>query len=250
MRVLIAEDDAALSMFLTRTLEQEGHRVSTAADGRTALECVLEQEPDILLLDLGLPRMDGVDVLRALQGRADGIVVLVLTGRTDLSVRVECLDLGADDVMTKPFSMFELLARVRAICRRRQTAGDTVLRAGAIQMDRISRAVTCYGEPLDFTAKEYLLLEYLLQRKGQPVSRRELLANVWQMSPEAGTNVVDVYVNYLRRKLAAVGAHDAIRTIRGEGYAINVSQQPALPVFTMRPVQSAASSFSSAAEVA
>lgn len=239
MRVLVAEDDAALSLFLSKALEQEGHRVYTAADGVSTLNGVLEHEPDILLLDLGLPRMDGVDVLRALRSRASGMVVLVLTGRADLPVRVQCLDLCADDVMTKPFSMFELLARVRAICRRRQSTANTVLRAGAIQMDRISRIVTCHGETLDFTAKEYLLLEYLLQRKGQSVSRRELLANVWQMSPEAGTNVVDVYVNYLRRKFSAVGGHDAIRTIRGEGYAIDVVPEVTASVFARRPVQSA-----------
>lgn len=220
MRVMVAEDDSALSLFLKKALELDGHAVLQIADGATAVEYVHGEAPDMLVLDLGLPHMDGVDVLRALHDRVPSMSILVLTGRSQLAEKIECLNLGADDYLLKPFSMHELLARCRAIGRRRMGASASVLQHAGVRMDRIQRSVSYEGQALDFTSKEFTLLEYLLLQKGRSVSRKELLENVWQMSPDAGTNVVDVYVNYLRRKLGAVGATGVVETMRGEGYGI------------------------------
>ncbi len=220
MKVTVAEDDVALSMFLKKGLEMDGYAVRCIADGASTLEHVEEDAPDLLLLDLGLPRMDGVDVLRALHDRVPTMSVLVLTGRAHLAQKIECLNLGADDYLIKPFSLHELLARCRAVARRRAAAHTSILRHGALRMDRMARTVGVDGTPVDFTTKEFALLEYLLLQRGRSVSRRELLDTVWHMPADAGTNVVDVYVNYLRRKLSAVGFGDLIDTVRGEGYAI------------------------------
>ena len=220
MKVMVAEDDSALSLFLKKALELDGHVVLQTEDGVAAVTRVQEDMPDMLVLDLGLPHMDGVDVLRALHDRAPSMSVLVLTGRSQLAEKIECLNLGADDYLLKPFSMHELLARCRAIGRRRMGASAGVLQYGSLRMDRIQRSVTFEAMALDFTSKEFTLLEYLLLQRGRAVTRKELLQNVWQMSPEAGTNVVDVYVNYLRRKLGAVGATGVVETVRGEGYGI------------------------------
>lgn len=247
MRVMVAEDDAALSLFLKKALELEGHTVRAVADGASALEGIQEDMPDLLVLDLGLPQMDGVDVLRALHDRVACMSVLVLTGRSQLSEKVECLNLGADDHLLKPFSMYELLARCNAIGRRRTGSAAGILQCSGIRMDRIQRTVSYAGEMLEFTSKEFTLLEYLLLQKGRAVSRRELLENVWQMSPDAGTNVVDVYVNYLRRKLSTVGASGLVQTMRGEGYGIAAKNKSGSPQFSTIP---AATGFHAALEVA
>jgi DNA-binding response OmpR family regulator len=247
MRVMVAEDDAALSLFLKKALELEGHSVHVTADGASALEGIQEDMPDLLVLDLGLPQMDGVDVLRALHDRIASMSVLVLTGRSQLSEKIECLNMGADDYLLKPFSMCELLARCRAIGRRRMGSAASILQCAGLRMERIPRTVSYQGEMLDFTSKEFTLLEYLLLQKGRAVSRRELLQNVWQMSPDAGTNVVDVYVNYLRRKLNAVGASSLVQTMRGEGYGIASNQKSELSRFSAMPT---ATGFHTALEVA
>ena len=220
MRITVAEDELALAMFLKKGLELDGHTVCCVADGEAALSQVVEESPDLLLLDLGLPRVDGVDVLRTLAGSGSGTSLLVLTGRAQLAQRIECLNLGADDYLVKPFSLTELLARCRAVGRRRVSGQTGMLRHGTLRMDRIGRAVRVGGEGVDFTTKEFALLEYLLLQRGRAVTRRELLECVWRMPADAGTNVVDVYVNYLRRKLAKVGALELIETVRGEGYTI------------------------------
>jgi DNA-binding response OmpR family regulator len=224
LRVMVAEDDFALSMFLQKGLELEGHTVQCIGDGATAFQQIQEDAPDLLVLDLGLPRMDGVDVLRALQGKVPSMSILILTGRSHLPLKIECLNLGADDYVIKPFSLYELLARCRALARRRAGAGTGVLQFAGLRMDRILRSVTFDLQQVDLTVKEFTLLEYLLQKKGRAVSRRELLQEVWHMSPDAGTNVVDVYVNYLRRKMGVAGSTDMIETVRGEGYGIGVKK--------------------------
>jgi DNA-binding response OmpR family regulator len=236
MKVVVAEDDSALSLFLKKALELDGHVVHEIADGAAAVTVVLEDMPDLLLLDLGLPHMDGMDVLRALHDRVPSMSVLVLTGRSQLAEKIECLNLGADDYLLKPFSMHELLARCRAIGRRRMGASAGVLQHGLLRMDRIQRSVFYEGIVLDFTSKEFTLLEYLLLQKGRSVSRKELLENVWQMSPDAGTNVVDVYVNYLRRKLGSVGAMGIVETMRGEGYGIATKGAKSSSAYASYPV--------------
>jgi len=247
MRVMVVEDDTALSLFLKKALELEGHTVRVVADGVSAVEGIQEDMPDLLVLDLGLPQMDGVDVLRTLHDCVASMSILVLTGRSQLSEKIECLELGADDYLLKPFSMYELLARCKAIGRRRMGSAAGVLQCAGLRMDRIQRTVSYQTVMLEFTSKEFTLLEYLLLQKGRAVSRRELLQNVWQMSPDAGTNVVDVYVNYLRRKLGAVGASGLVQTMRGEGYGIAAKDKGDLPRFNTAAV---AAGFHAALEVA
>jgi DNA-binding response OmpR family regulator len=232
MRVLVVEDDRALGAFLRQGMELEGHRVAWAEDGETALVRAAEDHPDLMLLDLSLPRRDGVEVLVELRARREDAAVLVLSGRVDRNVRVQCLDLGADDYLAKPFSFFELRARCRALLRRRVQFADPVLRHGDLELNRIERRVARSGQTINLTAKEFSLLEYLLQHQGECVSRNELLAGVWQMPAETGTNVVDVYVNYLRRKVEGGTVHDAhgglIETVRGEGYRLGgMGKKPA-----------------------
>jgi DNA-binding response OmpR family regulator len=222
MRVLVVEDDKALGAFLKQGLEMEGHEVQWVEDGDAALSTIAQVSPDLIVLDLSLPRRDGTEVLGELRARQHDSSVLVLTGRSDLNARVHCLDIGADDCLLKPFSYFELMARCRALLRRRRHTADPVLRHEDLELHRIERRVTRAGRTLALTAKEFALLEYLMLNKGECVSRGQLLADVWQMSTESGTNVVDVYINYLRRKLSidADGVAPLIETVRGAGYRL------------------------------
>jgi DNA-binding response OmpR family regulator len=220
MRVLVVEDDRALGVFLQKGLTFEGHEVEWVGDGDAAVERARNWAPDLIVLDLGLPQRDGREVLAALSEEASRSSVVVLTGRGEVEERVRCLNLGADDFLPKPFSFQELTARCRAILRRRERYSDPVLRWDDIALDRLRRTVERAGIPVELTGKEFALLESLMLRRGQTCSRAELLEQVWQMAPETPTNVLDVYVNYLRRKLgAASDAHAAlIETVRGTGY--------------------------------
>jgi DNA-binding response OmpR family regulator len=224
MRVLVVDDDQALGAFLKKGMEMEGHRVEWVEDGEAALVQSAETHPDLVLLDLSLPKRDGMEVLAELRARHDDAAVLVLTGRNDLQVRVQCLDMGADDCLLKPFSYFELTARCRALLRRRQQFADPVLRHGDLELHRIEHKVMRAGRTIGLTAKEFSLLECLLLHRGECVSRSQLLSEVWQMPAETGTNVVDVYVNYLRRKVDAGAGNNAcaglIETVRGAGYRL------------------------------
>jgi DNA-binding response OmpR family regulator len=231
MRILIVEDDASLGLFLQRGLKLEGHDVHWVGDGEAGLRHAEESHPDLIVLDLSLPRKDGTEVLAEMRGRFNDTSVLVLTGRSHVEERVKCLNLGADDCLLKPFSFHELTARCRALLRRREQFADPVLRHGDVELNRMERKVTRNGQLVDLTVKEFSLLEFLLTRRGDCCSRSLLLREVWQMSPDAGTNVVDVYVNYLRRKLgAASGDGDAggsvIETVRGEGYRMGGGRKP------------------------
>jgi DNA-binding response OmpR family regulator len=229
MQILIVEDDAALGLYLQKGLRFEGHEVVLVGDGESGLQYALEHRPDLMVLDLSLPRKDGVQVLEEMQGRFSSTSVLVLTGRNAIEDRVRCLDLGADDCLLKPFSLSELMARCRALLRRRVQFADPNLRVGGVELNRMERKVSRAGQSIELTAKEFALLEYLMQARGRTCSRSELLREVWQMSPDAGTNVVDVYVNYLRKKLggarAALSAYEleqVIETVRGEGYVMSL----------------------------
>ena len=229
MRVLIVEDDASLGLFLQKGLKLEGHEVAWVTDGEAALTHARAERPDLMVLDLSLPKKDGTEVLAEMQGQFDGMAVLILTGRNDVEERVRCLNLGADDCLLKPFSFHELTARCRALLRRREMFADPVLRHGGVELNRIERSVTHCGRAVDLTVKEFALLEFLMQRNGRCCSRGVLLKEVWQMSPTAGTNVVDVYINYLRKKLgkAETGVDDpVIATVRGEGYRMGAVKKP------------------------
>ncbi|MFC6644275.1 response regulator transcription factor [Granulicella cerasi] len=232
MRVLVVEDDRALGMFLQKGLKIEGHEVAWVGDGDAAIELASTDVPDLIVLDLSLPRRDGMEVLTEVHRRHPETSVLVLTGRSQIDERVRCLDAGADDCLLKPFSFHELTARCRAILRRRARAGDSFVRFGGVEMNRLDRVVTREGEVIELTGKEFALLEFLLLRKGKACARGELLREVWQMPEDSPTNVVDVYINYLRRKLAMpegsdVQAVSVIETVRGVGYRMGLGESVA-----------------------
>lgn len=233
MRMLIADDDRALGTFLARGLESDGHQVTVATDGELAIEKARRELPEMAVLDLNLPRCDGMEVLEFLRSVTQDIPILILTARQEPETRLRCLDRGADDFMQKPFSFAELRARCRALQRRRSPG--LVLRCGDLEMNRVERSVSRSGEPVTLTNREFALLECLMLRRGAAISRGTLLEEVWNMSPAAGTNIVDVYINYLRRKLhdgswrqtkdaqgaaAPVAKSQIIRTVRGIGYMI------------------------------
>jgi DNA-binding response OmpR family regulator len=219
MRLLIAEDDKALGLFLTRGLEADGHRIRVAYDGGAAVEAFQQEVPDLTILDLNLPVKDGVQVLEEVRAIDADSPVLILTARHEVDTRVLCLDHGADDLMLKPFSLHELRARCRALLRRKREA-RLQLRAGDLELDRLEHTARRGGEPIVLTNKEFALLEHLMLNRGQCVSRVELLDAVWNLEPAQTTNIVDVYVNYLRRKLKDPPPGLLIRTVRGQGYTV------------------------------
>lgn len=219
MKVLIAEDDKALALFLSRGLEADGHRVRLAADGGTAVVAFREGMPDLTILDLNLPVKDGEHVLEEVRALDPDLPVLVLTARQEVETRVRCLDLGADDLMLKPFSLHELRARCRALLRRKREA-RLELRAGDLELDRLEHTARRAGQTMELTNKEFALLEHLMLNRGQCVSRVELLESVWNLEPAQTTNIVDVYVNYLRRKLKDPPPGHLLRTVRGQGYMV------------------------------
>jgi DNA-binding response OmpR family regulator len=219
MRLLIAEDDKALGLFLSRGLEADGHRVRLARDGGAAVEAFREDLPDLTILDLNMPVKDGEQALEEVRLINAELPVLVLTARQGVDTRVRCLDLGADDLMIKPFSLHELRARCRALLRRKREA-RLQLRAGDLKLDRLDHTARRDDHTIELTNKEFALLEHLMLNRGQCVSRVELLESVWNLEPTQTTNIVDVYINYLRRKLNDPPPGRLIRTIRGHGYTV------------------------------
>ncbi len=219
-RILIAEDEPRLSSFLEKGLRAAGYATTVCDDGIRAAALARDDEFDLLILDIGLPGQDGFAVLRALQARGERLPVLVLTARDEVEDMVTGLDLGADDYVTKPFVFDELLARVRA--RLRQAGAETtpsfVLEAGGITLDVRTRRAATDGADVELTAKEFALLETFLRHPGQVLSREQLLSHVWGYDFDPGSNVVDVYVGYLRRKLGS----QRFETVRGMGYRLRV----------------------------
>jgi len=234
MRLLVAEDDEALARFLRRGLEADGHRVGWAGSGSAALETFRQELPDLTILDLGLPGMDGQSVLSAMRLVDLQLPILILTGQQGLETRIRCLDLGADDFLLKPFSLHELRARCRALLRRQREA-RLLLRAGDLELDRLDRTARRGGEPVALTNKEFALMEHLMLRRGQCVSRVELLDAVWNMESVLTTNIVDVYVNYLRRKVKDAPPGHLLRTVRGQGYTVPSEAELSLPVGVISP---------------
>jgi DNA-binding response OmpR family regulator len=229
MRLLIAEDDRALGLFLTRGLEADGHRVRVVTDGAMAVDAFRQDLPDLTILDLSLPVRDGEQVLEQIRLLDGDLPVLVLTARQEVETRVRCLDRGADDFMTKPFSLHELRARCRALLRRKREA-RLLLRIGDLELDRMEHSVRRAGEPVALTNKEFALLEHLVLNRGQCASRIDLLDSVWNMEPTQTTNIVDVYINYLRRKLKDPPPGQLIRTVRGQGYMVPTDLATPIPV--------------------
>ncbi len=196
MRILIAEDDSALASFVKKGLDAEHYAVDVSNDGEQARAMAGEFDYDLVVLDLNLPRLDGVTILRYLRTRKPSMPILVLTGRTKVEDRVQCLDLGADDYLGKPFSFSELSARIRALLRRCHLPAESVLTVEDLKLDRVERRVERAGRRIDLTGKEFALLEYLMRNAGRRITRAMIIEHVWNLSFDTCTNVVDVYVNY------------------------------------------------------
>jgi DNA-binding response OmpR family regulator len=218
-RVLVIEDDAEIADVLRRFLRQEGHDVRTATDGGGALPAAAEFVPDLVILDLGLPGLDGVEVCRRLRAEGD-VPILILTARTELEDRVEGLDSGADDYLVKPFERQELLARIRALLRRRPPRGSASLAVGDLRLNPDTHEVTRGERRIELTNREFELLEYLMRNERLVISRERLLEEVWGYDPMAMTNTIDVFISNLRRKLEAGGEPRILHTKRGAGYVL------------------------------
>jgi two-component system response regulator MprA len=221
-RVLVVEDDDEIAQALQRSLRMEGYEVRVAGDGVRALEEAHTFLPDLVVLDLGLPRLDGMEVAKELRGR-DDTPILMLTARDTVESRVEGLDSGADDYLVKPFERQELLARLRALLRRRPPRGAAPLVVGDLLLNPDTHEVSRGGRAVDLTQREFELLEYLMRNERIVVSRQRLLDEVWGYDPFSVTNTIEVFVSNLRRKLEAAGEPRLLHTIRGAGYVLRAS---------------------------
>jgi two-component system copper resistance phosphate regulon response regulator CusR len=221
MRVLLVEDEPHAAQVLAKGLREQAYAVDVAADGEAALFQAGTSDYDALILDLMLPRVDGLAVCRSIRDAGSAVPILMLTARDAVESRIEGLDSGADDYLVKPYDFGELLARLRALIRRgRQPVLPQRLEAGVLTIDTRSRQAEVEGTVIPLTAKEYALLEYLVRRAGDVVSRSDIAEHVWDEHYDAMSNVVDVYIQRLRRKLETVGQGALIRTRRGEGYQL------------------------------
>ena len=223
MHVLLVEDDRMIGESVRTALKQDGHAVDWLRDGKSADTALSHEEFDIVLLDLGLPGKDGLDVLRALRARRKQIPVIVLTARDSVQDRVAGLDAGADDYVVKPFELEELGARMRAVVRRRSGHADSVIEVGEIRLDPSTREVTRAGSQVILSAREYAVLEALMLRPGAILSRAQLEDRLYGWGDAIESNAVSVYVHQLRRKLGA----DVVRTVRGVGYYVGRTTSPA-----------------------
>ena len=221
-RILVVEDDQEIAEVLRRTLRQEGHEVRSSIDGIEALRAAEEFVPDLVILDLGLPGLDGVEVCRRLRAESD-VPILILTARGELDDRVEGLDSGADDYLAKPFERQELLARMRALMRRRPPRGSAALVVGDLRLNPDTREVTRSEREIELTNREFELLEYLMRNERLVVSRERLLEEVWGYDPLAMTNTIDVFISNLRRKLEEGGEPRVLHTKRGAGYVVRAA---------------------------
>jgi DNA-binding response OmpR family regulator len=221
MRILVAEDERKVASFIRQGLEEEGHAIEVAEDGETALDLIVAGPPyDLVVLDVMLPRRDGFSILRALRGRGVTTPVLMLTARDSVADKVAGLDVGADDYLTKPFAFEEFLARVRALLRRGGDARTPILRVGDLLLDPARREVRRGERRITVTTREYALLEYFMRNAGRILTRPMLTEHVWGLDFDPESNVVDVYVGYLRRKIDGPGDRPLLRTVRGAGYTL------------------------------
>jgi two-component system response regulator MprA len=233
--ILVVDDEPALRDALESSLAFEGYQVSTAADGIEALDAIAELRPDLVLLDVMMPRLDGLSAVRRLRSRGDHIPVLMLTARDAVGDRVTGLDVGADDYLPKPFELDELLARVRALLRRNALAGAAAAAADPVEqqvlafhdlrMNTATREVSRAGRPIDLTRTEYMLLEMFLAHPRQVLTREQILKAVWGFDFEPSSNSLDVYVMYLRRKTETDGLPRLVHTVRGVGYALRAPER-------------------------
>jgi two-component system, OmpR family, response regulator len=220
VRVLVVEDEPRLARALQRGLTAEGYAVEVCGDGMTALETLRHEEWDAVILDIMLPRLSGYRVVRALRAEGVWVPVLMLSAKDGEYDQADGLDSGADDYLTKPFSFVVLLAKLRALLRRGAPERPAVLEAGGLRLDPASRRVTRGEAEISLTAREFSLLEYLIRRPGQVVTKTELLDHVWDASADTDPNIVEVYVGYLRRKIDQPFGERSLQTVRGAGYRL------------------------------
>ena len=226
MRLLVVEDEKRIADFLTRGLQGAGYAVDAAADGATSLHLIHSTDYDLVILDLMLPDMDGLQVLEKIRNKKAGPPVLILSARGQVDDRVKGLEGGADDYLTKPFAFVELLARVRALLRRGQPSPEK-LQVADLTVDCVRRKVTRSTEPIELAPKEFGILEYMMRNKGRPLSRTMIVEHVWDMDYDGLTNIVDVYIRHLRSKIDDRFPVKLIQTVRGIGYMIEAPEKPA-----------------------
>lgn len=224
MRILLAEDEQDMNRVITRRLRWEGYTVDSCGDGQEALEYLLGADYDAVVLDVMMPRMDGFQVLETMRERGDETPVLFLTARDSLEDKVDGLDLGADDYLVKPFEFEELMARLRVITRRGGKQHGNVWTCGDLTVDSARHLVRRGGTAIELTAKEYALLEYMIRNKGIVLSREQIESNLWDYDNIVGSNVVDVYIRMLRRKIDDPWEEKLIQTVRGYGYVLKESR--------------------------
>ncbi|PKN66839.1 MAG: DNA-binding response regulator [Deltaproteobacteria bacterium HGW-Deltaproteobacteria-15] len=220
MRLLVVEDEKKVARFIKQGLEEEGYAVDVAHDGEEGLQMVLDRVHDLIILDISLPRMDGLQVLRRMRQEKVAKPVLLLTVRAAIEDKVLGLDAGADDYLTKPFAFQELVARIRALLRRGGESGSSLLRYADLTLDPARRAVFRGETKIDLTAREFALLEFFLRNPERVLSRTMILDHVWDYDFDPETNVIDVYVNYLRKKIDSDREIKLIHTVRGAGYVL------------------------------
>jgi two-component system OmpR family response regulator len=224
MRVLVVEDEPKMASLLERGLAEEGYAIDAVANAVDALWAAIENPYDAIILDVMLPDLDGFEVCRRLRSEGCWAPVLMLTARDSVPDRVGGLDAGADDYLTKPFAFSELLARLRALVRRGTGKRPAVVRAGDLALDPATRRVSRGDVPIELTTKEFALLEYLMRRPGEVLTRSRLIEHVWDFGYEGDSNVVDVYVRYLRQKIDRPFGRDSIETLRGTGYRLRAER--------------------------
>ncbi|MGO8942244.1 MAG: winged helix-turn-helix domain-containing protein [Syntrophobacteraceae bacterium] len=220
MRLLVVEDEKKVSGFIKKGLQEEGYAVDVAFDGKTGLQMAMDRVHDLIVLDIHLPGMDGLSLLHRLRTAKVSTPVLLLTVRANIEDKVLGLDSGADDYLTKPFAFQELVARIRALLRRQTEAELPVLRFADLALDPARRVVLRGGKKIDLTAKEYALLDYFIRNPGRVLTRTMIVEHVWDYNFDSMTNIIDVYVNYLRRKIDSDREHKLIHTVRGVGYVL------------------------------
>lgn len=226
MRILVVEDEKRIADFLARGLESAGYAVDTAHEGAAALEMIHQTDYDLLVLDLGLPDMDGLTVIEKVRNRKTSPPVLILSARDSVDDRVRGLEIGADDYLVKPFAFVELLARIRVLLRRGQPTPEK-LQVGDLSLDCIRRKVSRSGENIELAPKEFSILEYLMRNRGRPLSRTMIVEHVWDMDYDGLTNIVDVYIRHLRAKVDDRFPVKLIHTVRGIGYMLENPDKPA-----------------------
>lgn len=220
MKILVVEDYGPLLKSLTRGLCEEGYAVDASSDGEDGLLFAQTGEYDVIILDIMLPGLDGLEILKRLRAENNPAQVLVLTARDTVPDRVKGLDLGADDYLVKPFEFSELLARVRALVRRKYDQKNPTIHTGDLEIDTTARRALYSGVPLELTAREYAILEFLASRSGRIVSRTEIFESVYDFSSEAESNVIEVYIARIRRKIRSLGGEGVVNTVRGFGYRV------------------------------